>query len=198
MIDKNQLYEWQRIDSENGLIEPWWSHPFMDYLKTWNLSGVTWLETGSGASTAWLRSKCFWVDSVESSLQWAKDVEAYCDAEGLYNGAVLYNGDIPDGTPEGMKAYFDLLPISKLYDVISIDGLYRTEMLQWALDHFAENGGVLIADNFGQDFVWISPKAEEIMAPYEAHVFAQPDHTNHEGRPWNTRYWIIPPQKPKP
>ena len=51
-----ELVEWQVID-ENGLVMPWWTHPFLDVLKTWNLSNKNWLEFGGGKSTTWLRSK---------------------------------------------------------------------------------------------------------------------------------------------
>ena len=66
-------------------------------------------------------------------------------------------------------------------------------MLQWALDHFKGRGGLLIADNFDQDYVWISPLANELMMPYKdvEQMFYQPNHTNHEGKQWNTRIWHI-------
>jgi hypothetical protein len=73
-----------------------------------------------------------------------------------------------------------------------VDGIWRYEMLQWALDHFKGRGGLLIADNWQQDYVWISPPAEDLMSKYTIHKFIQPNHINHEGRPWQTVYWEIP------
>jgi len=64
--------------------------------------------------------------------------------------------------------------------------------MQWALNHFKGRGGILIADNWQQDFVWISEVSEALMSPYKINRFYQPGHTNHEGKPWNTVYWEIP------
>lgn len=193
MINKNSLVEWQRIDPENGLIEPWLTWRFMDWVKNLPLTGRTILELGGGGSTAWWRQKAGWVDTIEASYNWAVDTKEYCKREGVDNGEVFdFKGDLPDGVPELMPDYFTRIPKDKQYDIIVNDGIYRTEALQWALDHFKKTGGILIADNWQQDFVWISPKAEEIMAPYEIHRFYQPGHTNHEGRPWNTAVWVIP------
>jgi hypothetical protein len=32
----------------------------------------------------------------------------------------------------------------------------------------------------------------ELLEPYEGEKFIQPNHTNHEGKAWNTRYYKIP------
>lgn len=189
-MDTQTLCEWQRIDPENGLCQPWWTHPFLDELKTWDLKNVRWLELGSGRSTAWLRSQCHWVDSVDANTEWAVQAEKDCAEAGLNNG-IIYAKDLSDGVQEEKQAFFDLLPKSVLYDIISVDSIWRNECLQWAIDHFKGVGGVLVVDNMNQDYVWISPAAEELMAPYQAYIYYQPDHTNHEGKPWNTRYYII-------
>lgn len=190
-MNTQDLVEWQRIDPSNGLIEPWWTWDFMDLLKTWDLKDKTWLEFGSGRSTAWLRKKCKWVDSIEANKEWSYQANNDCAANMLVNGFVEC-ADLPDGIQERKQEYFDLIPKDKKYDIISVDGIWRNECLQWAIDYFKGRGGILIADNFNQDFVWISPAAEELMKPYEEHVYIQKEHTNHEGKPWNTRYWIIP------
>lgn len=185
-----ELVEWQ-ILAPNGLVYPWWTHPFLDVLETWDLKYKTWLEFGAGLSTAWLRSRCKHVDSIEASREWGEKALDYCRANGLTNGSVFYD-DLPDGIQERKQEYFNLIPDNQKYDIISVDGIWRYECLQWAIDHFKGRGGVLIADNFDQDYVWISPVANELMSRFEGNVFYQPGHTNHEGKPWNTRFWIIP------
>lgn len=50
----------------------------------------------------------------------------------------------------------------------------------------------MVIDNLDQDYVWISPKAMELIEPYESEVFIQQNHINHEGKPWNTRWVKIP------
>jgi len=186
-----ELVEWQRIDNQNGLVECWWTWDFNDLLKTWDVSDKTWLELGGGLGTAWLRKKAKWVDTIESNLDWAKRIQENLDANNLSNGRLIAEY-VMEGYEEEMKRYFAMFPQDKEYDIVSVDGIYRTECIEWAIKHLSKRGGVLIADNFDQDFVWISPKAVELVAPYEEHVFYQKNHTNHEGKQWNTRYWIIP------
>lgn len=186
-----ELVDWQRIDPENGICEPWWTWPCMDVIKTWDLKDKIWLEFGAGLSSSWLRSKCKWVDSIEASNEWAAKAAKYCLDNDLLNG-VIYSADLPDGIQERRGEYFRMIPMDKKYDIISVDGIWRNESLQWAIDHFKGREGKLIVDNLNQDFVWISPAAIELMAPYHCTIFYQPGHTNHEGLPWNTRVYTIP------
>jgi hypothetical protein len=185
-----ELVEWHRVSSETGLVECWWTHPFLDVLNTWDLKDKTWLEMGCGWGTATLRHKCKFVDSVESNSKWAMDVDLYCKSNGLFNG-MLHIRELADGIPELKDKYLEMIP-DKQFDYISIDGLYRVECIEWAIDHFKGRGGIIVIDNLNQDYVFISPKAMELIAPYEEHVFIQSEHTNHEGLPWNTRYIKIP------
>lgn len=186
------LVEWQKR-SPNGLVYPWWTHPFLDVLETWDLKDITWLEFGGGLSTVWLRSKCKWVDTIEANLNWAHIAKLECINNSLTNGRIWYDyADIPDGVQGLQGTYFGLIPKEKKYDIISIDGIYRTESISWAIEHFKGREGTIILDNLDQDFVWISPKAMELLEPYKGEVFIQPNHINHEGKPWNTRYYKIP------
>lgn len=193
MQQRTDLVDWQKI-APNGLVYPWWTYPFLEVLESWDLSEMRMLEFGAGLGTAWLRSKCKWVDSIESDPEWAVRAQQECERHGLLNGEVHYlpGMKIPDGMPDKKSLYFMLIPKNVRYDIISVDGIFRNECLQWALDHFKGRSGILIADNWQQDYVWISPAAEELMKPYPIHRFYQPGHTNHEGRPWNTAYWEIP------
>ena len=85
-MNTSKLVEWQRIDSVNGLVEPWLTHPFMDMIKTWDLSDKTILETGGGRSTAWWRSKAKWVDTIESSEEWETQIINDLNTANLNNG----------------------------------------------------------------------------------------------------------------
>lgn len=194
-MNTNDLVEWQKY-APNGLVYPWWTHPFLDVLETWDLKDKNWLEFGGGRSTAWLRSKCKWVDTIEANTEWAQAACDECINNNLHNGDI-FGKDLPDGVQDRKQEYFELLPCNRIiprtekYDIISVDGIWRYECLQWALDHFKGRGGILIADNWMQDYVWISPPAEELMAPYKINRFYQPDHINHEGKPWSTVYWEL-------
>lgn len=189
-MNTTELVEWQKY-APNGLVYPWWSHPFLAELETWDLVDKVWLELGAGRSTAWIRSKCKWVDSIEADEEWAAQAERDCYFNGMGNGRI-FSKTLPDGVQDRKQEFFDLFPGDVVYDIVSVDGIWRFESLQWALNHFKGRGGIIIADNWQQDFVWISPRAEELMKPYEIHRYVQPDHINHEGRPWNTAFWNIP------
>lgn len=188
-MNTSELVEWQKY-APNGLVYPWWTHPFLEFLEQWKLDDVTWLEFGGGRSTAWLRSRCKRVETIESNTEWAEQAETDCKKNQLWNGTI-HCGDLPDGVQDRKQEYFDLIPTDIQFDIISVDGIWRYECLQWALDHFKGRRGIIIADNWQQDYVWISPAAEELMKPYKMIRFYQPDHTNHEGKPWNTVYWEI-------
>lgn len=185
-----ELVEWQRVSKETGLVECWWTHPCLDVINTWDLKDKTWLEFGAGLGTASLRQKCKWVDSIEANNEWAAKAANYCNENSLYNG-IIHSANLPDGIQELKDSYFQLIPAGE-YDIISVDGIWRNECLQWAIDHFIGRGGKLIVDNLDQDYVWISPAAMELMAPYPCEIYYQPGHTNHEGKPWNTRIFTIP------
>ncbi len=185
------LVEWQRYSPTNNLVQSWWTHPMLDWIETQDWSGKTLLEFGAGLGTAWLRDRCKWVDSIEADLEWANRAEMQCDINKKFNGKI-YAKQLPDGVQGTQPEYFGMIPTDKQYDIISIDGIYRTEAIEWAINHFKGREGVLIIDNLDQDFVWISPKAMELIEPYESEVFYQKNHTNHEGKQWNTRWVKIP------
>ena len=177
---------WQIPSPTNGLTMCWWTHPFLALADTWDWTGKTFLEFGAGLGTPWLRSKCAWVDSVESDLLWAEEARSACQKANLLNGAI-FAAQLPP-----REQYFDLIPKDKQYDIVSVDGIFRNDCLQWAVDHLKAGGGLLIVDNMNQDYVWVSPKADEIMREYQAHIAIQPNHACHKGKPWNTRYYVIP------
>jgi hypothetical protein len=185
-----KLVDWQRIDSNNGLVEPWWTHPCLDVIKQWDLTKSKWLEFGAGLSTGWLRSKCAWVDSIEATYEWANRSEMYCIDNSLLNGRVNWM-ELADGDEQGKSKYFGLIPDTR-YDIISVDGIFRDDCLQWAIDHFKGREGILIVDNLNQDYVWISERAMKVIEPYDHVTYVQPDHFNNEGKPWNTRIFHIP------
>lgn len=191
-MNTSELVEWQRIDPTCGLVEPWLTWPFMEIAKNWPLKEWRVLETGGGRSTAWWRKHCKWVDTVEGNVEWGKQIIADCEAHGLTNGELFCKG-IPDGTAEGMKDFMGLVPKKGRYDMVIVDGLYRVEMIEWAIKHFEDkNGGMLVVDNWQQDYVFISPSAEALLSPFIMNRCVQIEHTNHEGRPWNTSFWFIP------
>jgi hypothetical protein len=190
-MNTTDLVEWQIRSPKNGMVMCWWTHPILELIESWDWKDKNVLEFGCGRGTAWLRERSKWVDSIEADLEWAAQAEKDCREYGLGNGAI-YAKQLPDGVQGTQIEYFGLIPKNTKYDIVTIDGIYRTEAIEWAISHFEGREGLIIIDNLDQDFVWISPKAMELIAPYEGEVFIQPNHTNHEGKAWNTRYVKIP------
>ena len=176
-----ELVEFQKIDSKTGLVFPWFTHPFLDWLETIDLSKKNWLEIGGGLGTSWLRKKCEYVVTVEVNEYWIKEIKFYCHLNQTRNGLIIDYSSFKEELN------------SNDFDIISVDGMIlRDECMIEAVEYFKKKGGVLIADNYDQDFVWTpSDKVKNLMKEFEAHTFIQPNHENHEGKAWNTTYWVI-------
>lgn len=184
------LVEWQKIDEENGLVMPWLTHPFLDWLKQQDWSDKNVIMFGAGLGDAWLAKRCKHLTVVERNDEWLIKAAEYSGQHGTF----IHYIHRPCNDSSGMQDYYLEMPDDRVYDVIINDDAYRTELCQVAIDYLKKhNGGILVADNWQQDYVWISPIAEELMKPYKLNIFVQSNHTDHEGRPWNTVYWEIPP-----
>lgn len=190
-MNTNSLVEWQRIDPENGLVEPWLTWPFMDWVKGEDWSDKNVIMFGAGLGDAWLAKKCKYLTVVERNEDWLVKAAEYAGN----NGSFVNYLHRPCNDSDGKAEYYCQIPDDRSYDVIINDDAYRTELCQVAIDYFIQkkDGGIFVCDNFNQDFVWRSPKAIEIMSPYSEKevAFYQPGHINHEGNSWNTRFWII-------
>lgn len=186
-----ELVEWQRVDPENNMVQPWLTHPFLDWAKTQDWSDKTIIMFGAGLGDSWLASKCKMLYVVERNQEWINKSEELARAYGVTNIKYVYR---PCNDSDWKQQYYVQLIDGVDIDIIINDDAYRTEICKLAVDYFKGRGGILICDNFDQDYVWISPPAIKIMEPYKEHevIFYQPNHVNHEGKPWNTRYWNIP------
>jgi hypothetical protein len=186
----NELVEWQRVCPKTGMVQPWLTHGFLDWADQQDWSDKTIIMFGAGLGDAWLAKKCRLLYVVERNTEWLAKAESEVQRHSLNNVKYVYR---PCNDCDGKQEYYCQLIEGVDVDIIINDDAYRTEICELAVNYFKGRGGLLIADNFNQDFVWISPTAIEIMEPYKEteRVFLQPEHTNHEGRQWNTRYWII-------
>lgn len=177
------LVQWQRQGSD-GIVQPWFTHPCLDEIEKWDVKDKKILEFGAGRSTKWWRSRSKWVTSIEANPQWAMDVEHDC--HGLDNGLVILK-EINEGDQSRVNEYVNAGALWSPYDIIINDGILRTEVCEYAIKHFSTHKGILIADNWIQSFVWMSPLAEEIMKPFRYEVYEQSDHTDNDGvNKWKT------------
>lgn len=194
-----ELVQWQKIDPSNGLVYPWFTHPFLAELERWDLRNCNVLEYGGGRSTAWWRKKAAFAVTIEANRDYAGWIENELIKQDLTNGQLIL-AESSEGDRTREEEYVaawtqrgDFLTRSFDYDIVVVDGIFRYECMQEGIVLLRENpnGGKLIVDNWDQDG-FLCPACVELMKPYEQEIFQQPDHTDHHGNQWKTAYFVIP------
>jgi len=177
-----QLSFGQRVDPENGLIECWFTHGCLDWIKQQDWKDKNILMYGGGLGDAWLASKCKTLTVIERRGEWVR-----CHAENLTH--VIRTCNDCSGTQD----YYTEIPSDKKFDIIINDDAYRYEVCVVAEKYFKENGGgILITDNWQQSYVFMCPAAEELLKLYEAHIHEQADHLDNDGiNKWKTAIHFI-------
>lgn len=171
----------QKADEENGLIMPWFSWPALDEIKSMDLSDKKILMYGSGRGDEWLSRRCKELHVVERDSNW------------LNSSGDYFIHFRPCRDSDGQDEFYLQFPEGFEPDIIISDDAYRTEAVRKAIDYFQqkEGGGVLICDNYWQDYVWKSPIAIEWLEPFQKHIHIQADHTDHSGDCWKTAIIFI-------
>jgi len=195
-----KLVEWQLIDPTNNLVFPWFTHPFLDVLKTWDLKDKYILEYGGGRSTAWWANKAKWVTCIEAKDEYAFDIYDELEEHGLTaKSLVISDTDWTEGNraieQEYVRSHYNkLLDTDHLYhyDIVVVDGIFRYECMIEGINLLSDRGGILIVDNWHQDG-FLCPACEELVKDFEGEIFPQPGHTDHHGNCWKTAYFKIPP-----
>ncbi len=183
-----ELYDFQRIDTTNGLIEPWLTHPALDEIKRWDLYHKNIWEWGSGMSTIWWAFYCKHIWSIEANSEWFKNTEDSINLLGLTRKATIILREFNEGDQEHVPDYTSI-PNSFRPDIVVVDGILRYECILKALT--LPRPLTLIVDNWQQDYVFICPAAEEALRDYSGQIYLQPDHKDHEGKPWQTGIWQL-------
>ena len=182
-----ELVEWQLYDESADAVFPWFTHPMLEILKTWDLKDKRIAEFGGGRSTKWWRKKSKWVTTIDTNIGWIEQINDEC--YGLENG-VLLHAPINEGSEEYADLYCNAIDKYGPYDIVVVDGILRNNCLKKALS--MPRPLTLIADNWFQSFVWLSEAAVELMKPYPINVFEQENHTNNDGiNKWKTAYWEL-------
>lgn len=175
----------QRIDPQNGLVECWFTHGALNEIKSMDLSDKNILMFGAGLGDAWLAKRCNKLIIVERNEEWIIKSAELIGANGIENIEYCFR---PCNDSDGKADYYLEIPKGFEPDVIISDDSYRTEAVRMAIDYFKrkEGGGILICDNYWQDFVWKSPIAIAWLEPFDKHIHLCTTHTDHEGNPWKT------------
>lgn len=130
-------YGYQRSIQENKPVDsggkpiPWYTYPAIEYLSQLDFSGSCVFEWGAGHSSLWWADHAFSVISVEDSLKWF----GYLKPLLRTNQSLLLKEE----------NYVEAI-CGEQYDVIAIDGSYRSQCAKAALEHLAP-GGLIILDN---------------------------------------------------
>lgn len=182
----------QRIDPQNGLVESWLTHGALDEIKSMDLSDkVIWMF-GAGMGDIWLAKRCKHLHIVETVDEWIYKEQILISANKIDNITHHYR---PCADSSGEQEMYCHIPNDIQVDIIINDANYRTEVVEMAIKYFKQKkgGGILICDNYWQDYVWKSPIAIEWLEPFEKHIHSQSDHTHfeEEGCEWKTAIIFI-------
>ncbi len=183
------INEWCFIDTENQVVYPWFTQPFLAELSKWNTRNWEVFEWGSGYSTGWFAKQCKHITSVENSSNWREAVVNYLHSLGHTNFNVYTREckNVIGGEIDCHNDYIDAIHQSdQKYDCIIIDGMYRNACAKAALAHI-KPGGLIILDNANQKSIGLNSESTfELLASFPHFSFKQPEHLD-----WRTDYWII-------
>lgn len=180
-----ELVQWQKLD-DNGICYPWFTHPFLEVLKTWDLSDKEILEWGGGKSSLWWNTYAKRVCTIETNSEWIEEIYRLNNTlNKVYRRPILRQ--INEGD-QNMVDYYTDVPDDIKPSIVVIDGILRHECLVKAVT--LPRPLIIIHDNWQQDG-FVCPASEELMAPYEIHNFIQEDHTDNHGKKWATAYWEL-------
>lgn len=184
-----RVAEWQWLDESCGLWYPWYTIGALEEISSWDLSGKIIWEYGGGNSSLWWAKKAALVHTVESDFKWFGFICNKSEELNMSN-LIPYLEEVNEGDQANKHRYVNrLLCANESPDIIIADGIFRYEVMEMACGF--KRPITLIVDNYQQDYVFICPAAEELMKDYKGQFFTQPDHTNHEGRPWTTAIWHL-------
>lgn len=167
---------WQYVDTECGLIMPWYTLPCLQWLKEQETYKWVVFEYGCGYSTIWFRLNCLKIISVDHNAQWAKamsaehveDKKEYIEAPYFYT--------LPLGAHFNPN-FIDEREDKNLFDCIIIDGEHRKECLEFSIA-CVNIGGYIIIDNWGQEDFPDTEFAEKLLEGWEKTIFKQPNHSS--------------------
>lgn len=154
---------------KTGLMMPWYTVGMLEYLNSLDLKGKRVFEYGVGYSTLWWR---------------AQTDQTVCGVDDNHMWVDITRSEYLE---EDKTEYIESLTLDDVnYSIIVIDGSYRKECLQFAINNCAK-GTLIICDN------WLQPSAdidwgnmEEVVAKYNPVVFKQPGHID-----WQTMYFYL-------
>ncbi|KAA6430379.1 class I SAM-dependent methyltransferase [Dyadobacter flavalbus] len=138
----------QSVDA-NGDPLPWYTYPFILFLKPRIKPHFNVFEYGSGNSTRWYAARVKHITAVEHDADWIKQISPKLPA----NAKVLEK-------PLGESYIKAVKSTGDFYNIIVVDGRNRVKCAVFAASYLTPDG-VLILDNSERE--WYS-KAKEFLA----------------------------------
>lgn len=152
-----RLEGWRYLDEELNIPFPWYTSPCLEWLNSLDLKEKRIWDYGCGDSTAWFRSRGAIVGGVDSNKEWA-------DKSGAYYTEVKI--DYLQCNLRGGK-----------FDIVVIDGDFRDECTQYALNR-VKKGGFIIIDNYKQPTADLAdwPITEKLIENLDVRFYKEPEH----------------------
>ncbi|TLV00957.1 FkbM family methyltransferase [Dyadobacter luticola] len=119
----------------NGDPLPWYTYPFILFLKPRLKPEFMVFEYGSGNSTRWYAARVKQITAVENDRDWIKLISPKLPA----NASIIER-------PLGDEYIRAVATTGQLYSIIVVDGRNRVKCASFAVDYLAHDG-VLILDN---------------------------------------------------
>lgn len=123
--------------NRNGDPIPWFNYPAIYFLEQFDIQSKNVFEWGCGNSTLYWAQRCHSITSVESDKKWFEKIQ---DRSKKYkNAKIVY--------AKNKKDYIgEIFNQKRKFDIVVIDGLYRTEILKTTLNKVKKDG-MIILDN---------------------------------------------------
>lgn len=128
--------------TKEGEPLPWYTYPSIDFLKYRTYEKKTVLEFGGGQSTFWWAMRAERVVTLEGNREWYEQIRGKMPANVELHFVSMEDRDTNVAC---VKETINAKPYRE-YDVIIIDGLFRSEMIEIACDRLAHDG-IIICDN---------------------------------------------------
>lgn len=135
-----------RAMSKSKRALPWYTYPCIDFLRFSSFEGCDILEFGGGQSTL------FWAERARSVCTFEGDPTWYSDLKSKVPDNVflkLISMVSPATTCDEIRD--TLQTRQKEFDVIIVDGLYRSEITPLTVDYLASDGMIIVDDSEGYD-----------------------------------------------
>ena len=127
------------VDRE-GKPLPWYTYPCIDFLRVRDFSRQRVLEFGAGQSTLWWAPRVAALLAIEEDPSWAEKLRPRLPPQAEVHLASMASAEAC------VADVHRILEGRGLFDVIVIDGLYRSELVPLAIRTLAE-GGIIVCDN---------------------------------------------------